>query len=254
MKILALADLHVHRYVFHDLEIEIHDLISKYMPDVILIAGDLCENEGWRSIRSFLYESLDNLGIPIIFCLGNHDFYGYAVDDALKLTSKMLKGKRNLCCLDTEGFIDIQDIRFVGNVLWYDGSLSFKPWDGKIIGGWRDSEIVDFDPIKENHKCVEQIKTAMSGYKGKSVLLTHCVPWSELNLFQKDGDNPYNVYSGMKDLFLSFDCCFDIAICGHTHRPITTVYDKNGKHIQCINIGNDYYHHQHFLSCRTITI
>lgn len=255
MKILALADLHVYRYVLHDLEIEIHDLVSKYNPDIIIIAGDLCENEGWRSIRSLFYESLNNLGIPVIFCLGNHDFYGHIIDEALEFTKSLVKDKRNLHCLDVQNYVDVENIRFVGNVLWYDGSLSFKPWDGKIIDGWRDIEIVDFDPVVENHKCIEQIKTAMHGYKGKSVLLTHCVPWSELNLFQQEDEkSPYNTYSGMKDLFSLFDFSFDLAICGHTHRSVALTYEKGGKYIQCINVGNDYYYRQHFLSCRTITL
>jgi predicted phosphodiesterase len=50
----------------------------------------------------------------------------------------------------------------------------------------------------------------------------------------------YNIYSGVYDLFKNNDINVDVAICGHTHRPVRLECTEDNKSIRCYNIGNDY--------------
>ena len=117
MKIFATSDLHIGYERSQTINI-LRDYVKKVNPDVVVISGDVYD---YRGINPF-YE-LTTLEVPVVFCLGNHEFaYRYVdmVHDHYKFNSRF----DNVYCLDTKGHVDINGVRFVGNVLWYDGSLS----------------------------------------------------------------------------------------------------------------------------------
>ena len=153
MKFLALADLHYNNYVWKDgyFQSLLKDTIEKYQIDVVLIAGDVVESSiikhynPYEVIRHNIFKDVD---VPIIFCLGNHEFSYNSVDNVFeRMTS--FTDTYDCYCLDVNGHYDVNsDIRIVGNVLWYDNTLkgiSTQP-DNVIIDGWLDSTILDFIP------------------------------------------------------------------------------------------------------------
>lgn len=239
MKIFATSDLHIGYERSQTINI-LRDYVKKVNPDVVVISGDVYD---YRGINPF-YE-LTTLEVPVVFCLGNHEFaYRYVdmVHDHYKFNSRF----DNVYCLDTKGHVDINGVRFVGNVLWYDGSLSNRNDVTEklkhIDKTWLDCTILDFDPMIENRNCINQIKEHLKDYTGKSVLVTHTVPYWKLNLFNFEEPNGvYNIYSGVKDLFHNDDINVDVAICGHTHRRTNLEYNEDGKSIRCYNIGNEYF-------------
>lgn len=237
MRILNFADLHITSKNCESYK-RFKEVIDKLNYDVIVIAGDVTDN---RSINPF--EMLSKLtSKPIIFCLGNHEFAYRSVEETLQEYYKMKnysKNYANVYCLDVCGHVDIENVRFVGNVLWYDGSMKdiYSQSEDFILPSWLDSKIQYFNFKNENAKCIKQIKNNYS--KGKvNYLITHCVPDITLN---RHSEKPgyYNMYSGVKHLLNDFEqegIHFEFAVCGHTHRYATN--EINGTH--CVNIGNDY--------------
>lgn len=252
MKIFATSDLHIGRENSDQLKM-FKSKIEKEEPDVAVISGDVYDYRGINPFQEF-----HNIGIPVIFCLGNHEFAERGVGNTLAYYN-LCNNYDDVKCLDIEGYVDIQDVRFVGNVLWYDGSLSER-WDvttrlEHIADTWLDCTIQNFKPLEQNRKCIEQIKNGLKDYNGKSVLVTHCVPYWKLNRWSfTTPDGLYNIYSGVRDLFHNDDITVDVAICGHTHRKEKLEYTKDNKNIRCYNIGNDYFRYSDILEYEIIEL
>lgn len=248
MNILCFSDLHIRN--INSKEIELCQHAAKYhKPDVIVISGDVCDNK-----KINVYEELSKIylnSVPIVFTLGNHEFAYSNISDTLKrFRDDYNSNKYNVHCLDIIGHKCVENFNFVGNVLWYDGSLRDIYNQRFLIDeDWLDSTIYRFNFREENKKCVEQINAIENhpefndnedydnGIKiEKTFLITHCVPHIDMNLWSLEGVSRYNMYSGMKDLFSKLSFKVDYSICGHTHRYCTKEIDG----CYCVNIGNDY--------------
>lgn len=249
-KILFTSDLHLHCETIDAVLDSIRKKLKQCNPDVLAISGDVSDIPSHNT-----YGFFSEFDLPVVFCLGNHEFAYSSVEKTLAKYAHdydvaVSHGVKNVHCLDTEGHFDTLGIRFYGNVLWYDGSL-YNGYDGinhmsHIYDGWLDSTIVNFKPMNEHLKCVNQIKHAQRYARGKKlVLVTHCVPHRKLNVF--DVETPMsipNCYSGVDNLFDAKNIHPDIALCGHTHRRVLYEHHmKDGKSIMCYNSGNDYFFH-----------
>jgi len=238
MKILCLADLHINSR--KDCRQKIHwvkGLVTDNNPDVIVIAGDIFESGFY--LRYNPYEKLSQItDVPIICVLGNHEFVDMTVENTLKEYCQLYNPQKyNVHYLDIIGHYDIGNVRFSGNVLWYDGSM--KEYDTQDIyewgnGYWLDKKIIGFDYEIEHNKCIKQIDEHFDENK-TNVLITHCVPHKDIN-----GHLPseLNAFSGIKDFFETRHCNYSYSISGHTHKRVVGL-ERGG--CKCINIGNDYY-------------
>lgn len=248
MKVLCLADLHVYSFVRSVFFIEeIKNCIGVVKPDVIAIAGDVFDN---KKINP--YSELSTLSDkPIVFCLGNHEFYQHGGIDETVRFYKESKLNNNVHCLDTDGRIDIDGVSFFGNVLWYDGTTQNFPWiSDKIYPGWLDSKIPNFDWRSENRKCKDSIAADFASALRRSFLLTHCVPHVSLNKHYFKGSNPFNMYSGVRDLFTELSISPTVSVCGHTHLPADEVIGD----VRCYNVGQDYYGQEHRLMYKVVEV
>lgn len=231
MRIMCLSDMHLHRKE-HEKNEYYKSLIKESNVDVVVFAGDNVES----TLNKYAYEILANIAgdKKAIFCLGNHEFAYRRIDEVLYIYKENYDPtKYDVHCLDVLGCEDIDNIRFLGNVLWFDGSLKTVPNQSDIIDdSWLDSTIRFFDWKKENTKCVNAIKKNCDD-RFLNVLVTHCVPHIKLNLHTEMNSNIYNMYSGMN---LLDDMKFDYSISGHTHfRTIGQVIND----CQCINTGGE---------------
>lgn len=243
MKFLCFADLHYNGNNDNMIEC-LKGIVKKENPDIIIIAGDVVESSIvkhkniYHVIRTQMFYFTD---VPIVFCLGNHEFSYNSIDNVFKKLSYYDGSDFNCCCLDYNNFYNVEnsDYRLIGNVLWYDNTMKFSSIqkDDIIEPGWLDSTILDFIPSYECKKNKNAILRNIKSDK-KHILITHCVPHKKLNWFSEyEPFSPYNMYSGCAD-FLSELANVEWAICGHTHKRMTATI--NG--INCVNIGNDYFH------------
>jgi len=240
MKILCLSDLHI-SYDMDSDDYPHHKWIKEQLeckPNVIVLTGDIFESQFQSRINPYKYLNELFNGITTICTFGNHEFVNETVDSVKKYYLDLYNPKYDVHYLDIIKHYDIDNVRFLGNVLWYDGSLS-NMFEQDLTtfadGRWLDRYIRDFDFIKENKICVDEIKDSVDINK-TNILCTHCVPHHQLNVWYDEEKSDFNAFSGMYDLLKAIDVQY--AICGHTHRKIV------GRVIhgcECVNTGNDYY-------------
>ena len=254
MKILAFSDLHMHtRDKGFPAKAEYcQSLVKEHKPDVVVIAGDILEGTETGNPYAILGGIFGK--IPVVCVFGNHELYYRTVKKALRdyrdwMEHSKSEGVDNIHYLDLEGHFDIgkdgKTVRFVGNMLGYDGSM--KDSANQDMTAWKslrwlDYLIVDWhkDWLKHCKACQRKIKNSIkTAPKANTiVLVTHMVPHDKLNLHEKP--NPYNAYSGVKDFLGKIRQAgyrVDYAICGHTHRRNVGA-TINGT--QCINVGDCY--------------
>ena len=245
MKILALSDLHIH-FVFNPKAYGYYkNLIKNKFPkgdyDCVIITGDIFESTAINKWGFNPYQTLRDLfshtDVPVIFCLGNHEFAYNRIGDVLKYYSANYNQDYNVHCVDVLGKFQFQNINFIGNVLFYDNSLKSNAFaiDDFIVSNWLDSKIIDFIPSIECKNRQQKIKNNIVKDK-TNVLLTHCVPHEKLNWFTFNQPNSlYNQYSGCRYFLEQLDN-IQWSFSGHTHRRMFC--EING--INCVNVGNDY--------------
>lgn len=242
MKLFISGDLH-----WEDRMYEMEQSLTQCMvsniehenPDIIVLTGDIIEPRHSRSPYKILASYLPDL--PIICVMGNHEFMFHKVQEVYDAYREMYNPRRrDIHFLDICGHKVINGVRFLGNTLWYDGSLQTVPsqdirkWAN---GMWSDKHIKDFDPFQLNARCVEQIENNIPDTGETGVLVTHHVPHRDLDGNISSVPSEFDVYSGMDNLFPRLSFTPDYCLCGHTHR--TVVSDIHG--ISCVNVGNDFY-------------
>lgn len=243
MKILCLSDLHRYSHKDYQKNKWLKDVVINTNPDIIVITGDIYE----ASFQGNPYKGISKIvgDIPVICTLGNHEFIYRTVDETLNFYKNYYNpNKYNVHYLDIihkyDFTINNKTVRFVGNVLWYDGTMSTiknQNVNSFADGRWLDRLIYNFDFISECNKCQKNIIENLSKDKNiPNILCTHCVPHYELNGHIQNKNSEFNAYSGIFD-FLSKLTNVDYAICGHTHWRIIGKYIEN---CGCINCGNDY--------------
>lgn len=242
MRILHISDLHRCDWD-KNLMVNQNEWIKSLLChiDLTVITGDVFEPQNYNNKEFNPYSILAELfyNKPVVFCLGNHEFF-YNEPKWVRnfYAEKYDAEKYNVHCLDVVGSYDIGNIRLLGNVLWYDGSMKTvknQRMHEFAHGNWMDKSIRHFRWEDEHELCRKQIEGCLET-KGdrKTVLCTHCVPHNSLNLWVSDIGSLYNAYSGVADFLDRYK--FDWCLCGHTHRRV--VCEING--CKCVNVGNDY--------------
>ena len=240
MKILCLSDLHLSQNVeVYRVRDQVNSIDEEY--DAVIISGDVFESRFLHSHSPYkqLYKIFGD--IPVIFCLGNHEYFYKTVEQTHE---RMRQAKNviysNIVCLDIANKCVLEDrILIVGNVLWYDGTLrDYLDQDLYTFanGCWADKYIRKFNYKKEFDKCLKTIETEINNSdEPLKLLVTHTCPHAELNMHKVNPSN-FNAFSGTKNILEFLDV--DYSICGHTHRrTIGQVLNET----TCINVGNDFH-------------
>ena len=133
MKIQVLSDLHIE---FETFEFESNDA------DVVVLAGDIHIKD--KGVAWALENIKDK---PVIYVLGNHEFYGKAYPKHVDALKQQVQGS-NIHVLENDIFT-IDGVNFLGCTLWTDFALYGDP---RLAGYHCQQVMTDFKKIRLSPK------------------------------------------------------------------------------------------------------
>jgi len=173
MFIHILSDLHIEFEPFEPPPTE---------SDVIILAGDIHIGS-----KGLLWAKESFAGKPVIYVLGNHEYYGKALP---KLTEKLKQEAvgSNVHILENDSVI-VGDVVFLGCTLWTDFELLGDP---RIAGYEATQKMTDYKKIRVSpqyrklrsidtavihRRSLRWLKKALANHAGKNVVVvTHHAP------------------------------------------------------------------------------
>ena len=213
MKIQLMSDLH-----FGHKHLKMPRLSSK--ADILIIAGDT------YSDLNKCYSGIENIikgaTLPIIFILGNHDYYGNLLCATPDDFKEFFADKENYHFLEKDK-ITIEGINFLGTTLWSDldkgrgalyAQLTMPDYPNilKLIGG-RAAIIDAQDTIDEFEKNMAFLK---NNTKKGDVIITHHMPSYSLVAKQYLSSQLTGAFvSNLDDFILDHEPL--LWLFGHTH-------------------------------------
>ncbi len=133
MKIQILSDLHIE---FEDLVLENNDA------DLVILAGDIhIKEKGIHWAKENIKDK------PVLYVLGNHEFYGKAYPKHINSMKKEAEGS-NVQVLEQD-VVNIGGVNFLGTTLWTNFELHGDP---RIAGYECQQVMTDYKKIKVSPK------------------------------------------------------------------------------------------------------
>lgn len=173
MKIQVLSDLHLE---FDDFEFVATDA------DVVVLAGDIHVKD-----KGVLWAIENIKNKPVIYVLGNHEFYGTAYPKLVNALKESVKGT-NVRILENDT-VTIEGVNFIGCTLWTDFALLGDP---RIAGYQCQQMMSDFKKIRISpsysklrsidvaiihRQSLQWLKSELEKYQGeRNVVITHHGP------------------------------------------------------------------------------
>lgn len=110
-------------WILSDLHLEADPNPEAFKPkppefDILVVAGDVWEGDCARGFRTAIELST---GKPVIFILGNHEFWNGVHHEELEV-AKLLAQHSGVTLLENSG-VEICGVHFIGGTLWADGRL-----------------------------------------------------------------------------------------------------------------------------------
>lgn len=227
MKLYILSDIHAEFEPFNPPVVD---------ADVVILAGDIhVGNKGIAWAR-------ERFGhIPVIYVLGNHEFYGEALPKHIDKLKEQTQGT-NIHILENES-LHIQGIQFLGCTLWTNFNLFGNPG---IAGHIAALEMTDYKRIRLSpsfrklrpadttgfhHKSLHWLKESMKKPAGeKRVIVTHHAP-SKLSIPHAHGEDMVSAaYASDLDAFVAESGAL-LWIHGHVHTQ--TDYNIGNTRVVC---------------------
>lgn len=234
MKIQIASDLHVETRQRSDLQY----LVSKTDADVIVLAGDIGTINNAPEFINQLAELHEK---PILYVLGNHEFYRMRWEQVRKeMPAKLAE---SIHVLD-DSVVIIDGTRFLGTTLWTDFNLfgnaelamrkAFVTIADFFYIQVGDSVLKPEQTVRWHMESVQWLKSELrKPFDGKTVVVSHHAPttFSLAKRFASDPLSPVFV----SDLRSLFEGNIDLWIHGHTHDHFD--YVCNGTRVVCNSAG-----------------
>ena len=179
MKIRHCSDLHCcWLKEVKDLEV----ILPKMADDkrsILVVAGDI--DAGKRTEEVFRY--LSKRFKYIIYCLGNHDYYGSTISKTIQIHEAMCLNLKNVFLLN-KNYIKIGDWTFVGGTLWTDFRLFNTPSISAetaeyYMNDYRNIKYDGYKRLRAKDTLIEFNKTLseIKNVKGENIIVvTHHAP------------------------------------------------------------------------------
>lgn len=228
MKIQIISDLHLEFKPFLP-------ALHKYNRDILIIAGDL-----HVGISGVEFLSNEVCITPVLYVLGNHEFYNHHYADIVKFWQNT--PLNNLYFLQNSKFVQ-ENCRFLGTTLWTDVNHGNKIDLQNARRGLNDFTCIQYQDhvftpedsmqlYKRNRIWLkEQLQKPFSG---KTVVITHHLP-SKRSIDPQFANSPLNpvFFAHCEDLITEFQP--DLWIHGHTHSSCD--YKIGNTRILCNPLG-----------------
>ncbi|VAW74242.1 Ser/Thr protein phosphatase family protein [hydrothermal vent metagenome] len=227
MKIQILSDLHIE---FADFIIDTKNV------DVVVLAGDI------HIKKNGVIWALNNIQhIPVIYVLGNHEYYGEKYPSLVTKLKELTKGS-NIHVLEKD-MLTIGNVNFLGCTLWTDFRLLGEPrlsaWEcEQTLNDYRKiRQLPDyrkFTPataVKAHHESLTWLKKSLDNNTGQvNVVVTHHAPNIKSLPQHKHQDYVSAAYaSNLGDIIEKHKP--DYWIHGHVHHSVD--YTVGGCRIVC---------------------
>ncbi|HEV7915489.1 MAG TPA: metallophosphoesterase [Albitalea sp.] len=229
MKINILSDLHLG---FGGMDRPVNDA------DLVVLAGDISrprEAAAWAM----------RFDKPVLYVLGNHEFYGSSLGGAADELKALCRGTQVRVLDDTELVID--GVRFLGTTLWTNFEL-YGSGEMKAAAASEARRLIrDFSRIRITDRCDELFSPEMSAalyryqsewlasrldspHAGPTVVITHHAP-STGSIHPRFRDSLLNACFVSEAEHLMDDARVQLWIHGHTHDSFD--YRVNGTRVVC---------------------
>ena len=220
MNIQVISDVHLE---FGHFDIPTQDC------DVLIAAGDI-------GVGTEGLEWLQTLEIPVIYVAGNHEYWGFEINDLNSVLSDVSKGS-NVHYLEKSS-VKIDGVRFIGCTLWAE----FKDCDEEqlhelesIMNDFRyiflDEDLITAEQlIKLNQNSIKWLEKELSKpHEGPTVVVTHHAP--SLKSWASETDD-YIKYAYCNELEpMLKDKEINLWVHGHIHS--SSDYKKHGVRVVC---------------------
>jgi Icc-related predicted phosphoesterase len=203
-------------------------------PDVLLIGGDIADSE---SVIDSLIELDDRIPCPILFVLGNHDFYRGSIVQVRHDVRQLCAEREKLVYLTDEPCVAItDDVAIAGNDGWADGRIGDFERSMVMMNDYR--MIAEFAGLDKRErwkllkalgddaaKTVRRTLPRVMDQYARVFFLTHVPPlraacWYN-GLISNDEWAPHFTCKAMGDALLEAASqhprCELTVLCGHTH-------------------------------------
>ncbi len=229
MKIQVLSDLHVGRGTFEP---------PRTDADLLVVAGDVS-----RPARAVEWAS--SLGKPVLYVLGNHEFYGGSLDGTVREFRRLAVGTP-VRLLDCDQAV-VGGVRFLGCTLWSDFRLLGEGPARDVAIAMAMAQVYDFSRIRleeagealftpghsetlfDRHADWLASRLAIP-YPGPTVVITHHGP-TPLSISPRFADSPLNpCFVSDASRLLDGDRV-GLWIHGHLHDSFD--YELNGTRVLC---------------------
>jgi Icc-related predicted phosphoesterase len=186
-------------HILSDLHLEFEPFAPpKTEADVIILAGDIstgCHGLKW-ALKAFAER-------PVIYVLGNHEFYGQTLQKLIGELRQMASGT-NIHLLENES-CTIGEVTFLGATLWTDFALNGNPDVAEVVAqtGMNDyrqirtlprySRLKPSDPRRLHLESRLWLENQALSLKGRKVIIvTHHAPSRQSipRAFEGDAFNP----------------------------------------------------------------
>jgi len=94
--------------------------------DLVILAGDIS-----TGLNGFKWAQTNFPECPVLYVLGNHEFYGQKLQKLTEQLKEMAKGT-NIQILDNDVF-SLGDVTFLGATLWTDFALNGDPVASEVV-------------------------------------------------------------------------------------------------------------------------
>lgn len=178
MKVQLVSD--IQRAEYRHAKLDEPALIVNPAADVLVIAGDI--DDGLSGI-----EAAAKLEIPVLYVLGNHEYYGHGLDEAPRLAKELARPTKNVQVLQDD-CVHIDGVRFLGSTLWTDFKCSPLPQAENMhlaASAMTDYRKIKLGSGKVHPEAILQrhlkslawlTDTLAEPFPGSSVVITHHAP------------------------------------------------------------------------------